>query len=805
MYNEKVLSFFNAAGSDYDFTDVGLEIGIKKNRGDDDFITITEGNGITITGNDVHFVYNEEQSATFKERPYYWQLRRTIDGNKKVWLNGDHDWHNGKFDAFNDSGDTIQINDDGDIINVTINEGGGITQAELDAALALKADLIAEDMPEYYGALGDGSTDDSAAFILSIAAIGTKGVLKLSANKTYVIGHSVTLPIGLSMIGYGAKIKRANATSTTLTAEGTSGATSITVAATTGFAVGDQIIVINASLSNGGRGYLENSASVFGTTPQTITDITGLTITFSNALSMTCPNGSVVVRVYDLFIGGQSTTTVTGLGNIIEGIEFDGNRSNNNYTNSWVFNKMIDDLPSKTMISKCTFHDAPCENIFISNQTTISDCHFYDLNGSQVHVSQAPSSNSGGCMFINNRGRNICLATNAVTGHSEAAFTFSASPDEVICMGNEVRDCSEEFISPFSNISPHLSIIGNKGFNCKGVINIVNLGVGAIVKSFIMSDNYFESCGYVYINHLGSITGNLVEKDSGYDRILISDNAFINMKVSMQRCSQFTFDNNKIITNSDHTYSSTDVLAGLKASLNMTRCTHYRIRNNEFDNRAVSADTRLTTAINCEYDFNLNLALAQPVKTSGSVSTEYCYYNRSVIISGNTVNNYTLGILDYYAGSEILPARSLSWIGFTISNNTITLRPSGAAYGIVCGPGSIVHDNKIYSVSTSVAALVALGVNDGTGSTYNTGGTQSARLNGAIVYRNTIIGANTSIVVGSTNATFGNNIYNAQVRDNFVDGTVTDNSSGNSTVSGNVTLINETLTIQILRDNAGFY
>lgn len=125
MYNEKVLSFFNADGSDYDFTDVGVEIGVKKNRGDDDFITLTDGGGITITDNDVHFVFTEAQSATFKERPYYWQFRRTIDSKEKVWLNGDHDWHNGKFDAFSDSGDTIQINENGEVINIVIQESGG--------------------------------------------------------------------------------------------------------------------------------------------------------------------------------------------------------------------------------------------------------------------------------------------------------------------------------------------------------------------------------------------------------------------------------------------------------------------------------------------------------------------------------------------------------------------------------------------------------------------------------------------------------------------------------------------------------
>jgi hypothetical protein len=140
MHNEKRLSFFNSDGSDYDFTGVTLEIGVKKNRGDADFITLSEGDGITITDNDVDFIFTEAQSELFKERPYYWQLRRTISGNEKVWLNGDHDWHNGKFDAFNNNGETITIDDNGTPVLITISEAG-ISQAELDAALALKADF----------------------------------------------------------------------------------------------------------------------------------------------------------------------------------------------------------------------------------------------------------------------------------------------------------------------------------------------------------------------------------------------------------------------------------------------------------------------------------------------------------------------------------------------------------------------------------------------------------------------------------------------------------------------------------------
>src|SRR6185503_5932451 len=124
MYNEIKLSFFNSDGTDYDLSSIDIEVGVKRNRGDDDQITLTEGDGVTIIDNDVNLVFTESESAEFKERPYYWQLRRTIDSKEKVWLNGDHDWHNGKFDAFNNNGENITISDEGESINIIIESGG---------------------------------------------------------------------------------------------------------------------------------------------------------------------------------------------------------------------------------------------------------------------------------------------------------------------------------------------------------------------------------------------------------------------------------------------------------------------------------------------------------------------------------------------------------------------------------------------------------------------------------------------------------------------------------------------------------
>lgn len=133
MYNEIILSFFNGSGGDYNLSTVTLEVGIKKARGDADFITLTESSGITKTDNDAHLVITEAQSLTFTQKAYYWELRRTISGNKKVWLNGDHDWHNGRFDSFTGAGATITIDDNGTPVSIIINDMGGYVTRTVSA------------------------------------------------------------------------------------------------------------------------------------------------------------------------------------------------------------------------------------------------------------------------------------------------------------------------------------------------------------------------------------------------------------------------------------------------------------------------------------------------------------------------------------------------------------------------------------------------------------------------------------------------------------------------------------------------
>ena len=62
-------------------------------------------------------------------------------------------------------------------------------------------------LPENFGAIGDGTTDDSSAFNACIAKANETGKYVLLSNKTYMIGKSLNDVIGIHFIGLNAVIK----------------------------------------------------------------------------------------------------------------------------------------------------------------------------------------------------------------------------------------------------------------------------------------------------------------------------------------------------------------------------------------------------------------------------------------------------------------------------------------------------------------------------------------------------------------------------------------------------------------------
>src|SRR6185436_9618113 len=93
------------------------------------FLQLSSGSGLTISGNTIDVAITAAQAARFREQTYYWELVRTYSGLTKNWLSGDAIFHFGKFDGVEKKNSTsssddvtVIINDQDQLVYVTIEE-----------------------------------------------------------------------------------------------------------------------------------------------------------------------------------------------------------------------------------------------------------------------------------------------------------------------------------------------------------------------------------------------------------------------------------------------------------------------------------------------------------------------------------------------------------------------------------------------------------------------------------------------------------------------------------------------------------
>lgn len=112
--------FTYSNGTAYSFIYDELELNIYRNQGDKKkLISLTHVSGITLNSNTVTASITKALS-NIPEGEYYWELYRT--DLEKTWLTGDAIFHNGKFDGVGTSTETITVTEDGDDINITIED-----------------------------------------------------------------------------------------------------------------------------------------------------------------------------------------------------------------------------------------------------------------------------------------------------------------------------------------------------------------------------------------------------------------------------------------------------------------------------------------------------------------------------------------------------------------------------------------------------------------------------------------------------------------------------------------------------------
>ena len=124
--NQKVFRFYDSSGDDFSLTDYTFVLNFKK-RGNDssNILQLTSGSGLTKTGNELTVQIAKTQAALFQDRTYFVELVRTKDSLERTWFTIDGVFHNGKFDGVGSSSEDVTIYDSGgDVVSVTINDGG---------------------------------------------------------------------------------------------------------------------------------------------------------------------------------------------------------------------------------------------------------------------------------------------------------------------------------------------------------------------------------------------------------------------------------------------------------------------------------------------------------------------------------------------------------------------------------------------------------------------------------------------------------------------------------------------------------
>jgi len=161
--------YYDSNDAAFNLTGYTFVLNFKVRKDDStNFLQLSSGSGLTISGNTIDVAITAAQAARFREQTYYWELVRTYSGLTKNWLSGDAIFHFGKFDGVEKKNSTsssddvtVIINDQDQLVYVTIEEftaprGTIINQGYWDASAGLLPSTAREG---YSWIIGDGVTE----------------------------------------------------------------------------------------------------------------------------------------------------------------------------------------------------------------------------------------------------------------------------------------------------------------------------------------------------------------------------------------------------------------------------------------------------------------------------------------------------------------------------------------------------------------------------------------------------------------------------------------------------------------------
>ncbi|MBL4664232.1 MAG: hypothetical protein JKY22_11940 [Flavobacteriaceae bacterium] len=545
--------------------------------------------------------------------------------------------------------------------------------------------------------------------------------------------------------------------------------------ADSGFRVGQFIVLLDPSAPNGGQGDGENSHSLTSTSSQTITNVSGTTITVNGAsggFGANIANG--IAMVESITFGIQ----VGDFGNItINNGYFDGNATNggvvlftspkgfqSGFSGDWRYSYsiLLGSSTNDASITNCFVYDTPSECISFASGL-VDETRYQNLGGSFVHASSGVDTING-ITLRNCKGNGSNQVGDDIMGHSEAVLTFSANPHNAKII-NCVFSNGEESIIGNNN-----STLGVKGgdIHVSGS-NFTNFKYLFLSTTSTSSEengdiyfykNFFYNCGDTYI--VGNTTNDI-------NNIVFDHNYFNHTRFAFSKADGLRFTHNMIDTIETGESYTLSPLTGSQVN-------KHQFIISESNNTLIMGNSFMGRKL---YDAECQGGITYQIFNTGHPDDDDFIKYQNIRIKDNLVENYYKGIAG--TGSTYFAGLQREHVGWEFSGNIIKMSKDAAGIplnygsGIEAYAGMVVRDNTIFQGNKSSGThnpIAAHGIHDALD-----GDNERQRLVGAIIENNTIysnlsLGLPRSIFVGA-NGNSSNNQYNVTVKGNRIGAVIT--------------------------------
>lgn len=597
-------------------------------------------------------------------------------------------------------------------------------------------------------------------------------VIDLSSDdgpNTYLLDKTIFLNQNVIFTGAGDTFKRFDTPVALLTNSVGANGSSLEVSDTTGFRKGQTILVTN------GRAYDENNGGV-----RRILQVEANSIKIQGTLGKAMSAGDTVVVVFPMF--RRNPSYEEPLERILfQNINFDGNWPRNPYTNDWRMNTTMSFSRvdgSYLIVENAHFRRTPSENIIAGN-AFLNRIEADSLGGSLYHISRSFDTTIG-VTIQNVRARDVNLATNAVTGHSEALIVSSSAPQNLKVYDVRAFNGKEAFVGDMGGNTDYWEVHDCRVENFKYAVVGNLFGQDAIAKGLRFYRNQFINCGAFWLK------GGSLKSKRYIEQGRISDNLFVNTLFRVEGSIGLICENNHFIYQESlggwSQLNPAEIKENLSSQVYLTEFCDLSFRGNTIEGPLGKNDTLI------------HAVLFNNLETADMDRSLHYYLGYHLDCSNNTLTNYARGLTFQPILSDPVNYDSFkrSYHDFKFQENAITLssQTDTISWGIMAGPGVVVQNNQIYADlsghSQAAYPVFAFGVSLDARS----------KLVGAIVQNNHIFTAiqselpTHSIFAGGSLTSNSLSAFNVIVRNNLIPTAVTGNGTqpGHGYIENNLIL-----------------